>query len=238
MQLKGKTVLITGGGSGIGRATAVALNAQGCRVVILGRTASKLATVPEATGLVCDITDRTQVETAIAAIHEQFGPVDILINNAGIQYNGEAPSTDQRIDTEIAVNLSAPVKLFSRLYNDLARRPGTAVVNVTSLLAYAPRRDAALYSATKAAMASWTRALRLQMRQRELLVCDAIPPLVDTALAAETPGSKVPPEDVADAIVRALIRNDTTVTVGISRWMVPLAKRWPSLATALVNKAT
>lgn len=140
MQLKGKTVLITGGGSGIGRATAVALNAQGCRVVILGQTASKLATVPEATGLVCDITDRTQVQTAITAIHEQFGPVDILINNAGIQYNGEAPSTDQRIDTEIAVNLSAPVKLFSRLYNDLARRPGTAVVNVTSLLTYAPRR--------------------------------------------------------------------------------------------------
>ena len=170
MNIAASSVLVTGGASGIGLALARRFHAAGATVAICGRRADRLAqTAAELPGLitrVCDLS-RPEERRALAEWAVRGVPaLNVLVNNAGVQRyprlaegEGDWAATAE----EIAINFAAPVHLASLLAPHLARQTDPAIVNVTSGLAFAPSRPRAIYSATKAAMHSFTLSLRHQL---------------------------------------------------------------------------
>ena len=158
-ELRGKTILVTGGATGIGLALASRFVAAGSRVIICGRRESALrdaaAAVPGLVTRVCDLArekDRTNLVEWVVSAHPEL---DVLVNNAGIQRRIRLDEPEPWSETreELAINLEAPIQLALALLPHLKRRGG-AIVNVTSGLSFAPYVAAPVYSATKAALHS------------------------------------------------------------------------------------
>jgi uncharacterized oxidoreductase len=189
MNFASSTVLITGGASGIGLALAARFHAAGGTVLACGRREEKLreaaGRLPGLVTRVCDLA-RPADRRALAAWAVQEHPtLNVLVNNAGIQRypRVEAGEGDwEKVEEEIAVNLEAPVHLSMLLASHLRQRPEPAIVNVTSGLAFAPLARAAVYSATKAALHSFTLSMRHQLSQTPVKVIEIAPPAVDTDL--------------------------------------------------------
>lgn len=188
MDLSSRTVLVTGGGSGIGLALARRLRDAGSRVIVCGRRAERLREVEAADpGIgtrVCDLADeagrRSLVDWAVA----EYPELDVLVNNAGIQRRVDlaAENDASGIRAEIAINLEAPIHLSSLFLPHFRRRPSAAIVNVTSGLSFAPLARVPVYCATKAALHSFTLSLRKQLEGTGVEVVEIIPPAVDTDL--------------------------------------------------------
>ena len=189
MRTTGNTVLITGGSSGIGRGLAEAFHRLGNQVVIAGRRQAALDAVtashPGMRSVKVDIDSTPEVRAFATRIMAEFPDLDVLVNNAGIQHPEDltAPASDfSLMEATIATNLLAPMRLTSLLMPALLRRPGSVVMNVTSTLAFLPGAFVPTYSATKAALHSWTQSLRHQLRHAAVEVIELIPPYVQTAL--------------------------------------------------------
>ena len=234
MEIEGKVAVVTGAGSGIGRATARMLAAEGASVVIadidavggeetVGLIASERGT---AMFVRCDVTDARSIEACFAAAAEAYGGIDIVHNNAGT-VRGEPiwPAiTPETLERVIAINLVGPV-LGTRLAIDhLRRRGGGAIVNTASLAAQFPLDEDPVYSATKAGVAMFTRACTA-LAEEGIRVNAVLPGLVDTPLLLKAGDGVRPPEWVErsrpltgtlqpEAIAEAvldLIRDDTAV---------------------------
>ncbi|QJW93922.1 SDR family oxidoreductase [Frigoriglobus tundricola] len=197
MNPTGNTILITGGGSGIGRALAEAFHALGNRVVIAGRRRSTLAEVAAANpGMAyaeLDIDDPAAVRAFAARVTAEHPALNVLINNAGIMrpedlVSGRYDPADA--EAIVATNLLGPIRLTAALLPHLRAQPRSAVVNVTSGLAFVPLAATPTYSATKAAVHSYTVSLRHQLRGTTTEVIELIPPYVQTDL---TPGQASDP---------------------------------------------
>ncbi|HEY2794943.1 MAG TPA: SDR family NAD(P)-dependent oxidoreductase [Micromonosporaceae bacterium] len=184
MNLTGNTILITGGGTGIGRGLAEALQRLGNRVIIAGRNAETLAQVPNVDHVVLDVTDPDSIADVTAALLDRYPDLNVVISNAGIMsaVDLRAPLDDARLVATIATNLLGPVRLVSGLITHLRTRPGATIVMVTSMLGYAPLASCPIYSATKAALHSYTLSLRYQLRDSGISVLEIAPPYTRTAL--------------------------------------------------------
>jgi uncharacterized oxidoreductase len=188
MTFPSKCCFITGGGSGIGRGLAVALARQGTRVIIAGRRVEALGEVCKATPGVeaysLDITDRPALERAAKEVPEKFGTVDCLINNAGVQrmHDLTKPIPLDFCDLEIDTNLRSLMSCTAAFLPHLLTQPSARIVNVTSGLAYVPYAVMPVYSATKAALRSFTLSLRHQLRATSVRVIELSPPAVSTEL--------------------------------------------------------
>ena len=188
MSLTGKTVLITGGSSGIGVELARQLLARDNVVIVTGRDPDKLAaTARDLPGL---HTFRSDVSdpAAIAALHEsvlaQFPALDVLVNNAGIMRNLDL-NQERGLDDvtrEIEINLSGPVRMVQQFLPHLKTRPQAWIVNVSSGLAFVPLAISPVYCATKAAIHSFTQSLRAQLDGTRVGVVELAPPGVETPL--------------------------------------------------------
>jgi uncharacterized oxidoreductase len=185
--MTGNTVLITGGGSGIGRALAEMLHARGNRVIIAGRRQSALDEVAAANAgvetLVLDIGDAQAVAGFAADVTDRFPNLNVVIHNAGIMRaehvgDGDLPEAE----ATIATNLLGPIRLNSALLPLLRRQPEGTVMTVTSGLAFLPRADYPTYCATKAAIHSYTQSLRTQLEGTKIQVIELVPPFVQTEL--------------------------------------------------------
>lgn len=216
-------MLITGGASGIGFALARRFLEAGNSVVICGRRADKLEEARSRFGAlrtrVCDVTDPAhRIELTDWAFRE-YPELDVLVNNAGIQ-NRLALLDDPdwpQIHQEIATNLEAPIHLSILFAPRLAQRPRSAIVSVTSGLAFVPRAAVPVYCATKAAMRSFTLSLRHQLAGTSVEVIEIIPPAVDTDLGGvglHTWG--VPLDEFADSAFAQLREGKRDVTYGFS----------------------
>ncbi len=201
MKLEGKTILITGGTSGIGLELARQLLGRGNTVIVTGRDQDRLAAAATAlTGLHTFRSDVSEPE-AIAELHEavlsRFPALDTLINNAGIMRNLKLDEARDLGDVtrEIEINLSGPVRMVQQFLPHLRTRPGALIVNVSSGLAFVPFPVAPVYCATKAGLHSFTQSLRIQLRGTAVTVVELAPPGVETPLfrgefADETRGQK------------------------------------------------
>ncbi|HZZ34401.1 MAG TPA: SDR family NAD(P)-dependent oxidoreductase, partial [Caulobacteraceae bacterium] len=163
-----KVVLITGGASGIGAALASAFLAAGARVIICGRDEGRLAAARRAgvTALACDVTDETQLADLLAEVEQRFGRLDILVNNAGRMSHfdfRDAPLPAPPIAREIAVNLTAPIQLTNLALPLLRRAEPAAVVMIGSGYGWVPAAHAPVYSAAKAGLRAFAKALRFQL---------------------------------------------------------------------------
>lgn len=247
MDLTRQRVLITGGTRGIGRALARAFHAAGAKVAVSGRDPERLealrAEEPALRVHSCDLADPSQLVGFVARLHHDFGRPTMLVNNAGVQFTGLWRESDtqtvvDRIELETRVNLTGAMQLTALLLPDLLEAEEAAVVNVTSILAWAPKRSAPAYSATKAGLRSFGRALRYQLADTRVRVVEVVPPLVDTEMTAGRGKGKMTPEAVAAAVVAALAEGKKDeILVGRAKLFRLIQRLLPPLATRIAREA-
>ncbi|KUL95663.1 DltE [Bosea sp. WAO] len=188
MNITGNTILITGGGSGIGRALAEALHRAGNQVVIAGRREALLNEVTSANpgmeALLLDIQDKDDVAAFARQAVESFPALNGVIHNAGIMRSEAIAAGDFLATAEdtISTNLLGPIRLTSALLPHLLKQERAAILTVSSGLAFVPLATTPTYSATKAAIHSWSIALREQLKATSVEVIEIAPPYVQTEL--------------------------------------------------------
>ncbi|NJC33194.1 putative oxidoreductase [Sphingomonas jejuensis] len=208
MTPSGNTILITGGGSGIGRALAHRLHDAGNHIIIAGRRLDALHEAAEGRERIAvvelDIADPASIAALARRVVADHPALNILVNNAGVMRFEAVDAARDLGDAEemITTNLLGPIRLTDALVGHLSGQPNAAIVNVTSGLAFVPRTDAPTYSATKAAIHSYTVSLRHRLAGR-VEVVELAPPGVQTDL---TPGQASrdgyqPLDEFADEVI-------------------------------------
>lgn len=187
MQMTGNTVLVTGGGSGIGRGLAEALHRLGNTVVIAGRRREPLAEVAKANPgirvLSLDQGDPADIRRFATEVTDHYRDLNVLINNAGVQRFEDLTTTGPSVaELTVAINLLGPIRLTAALLPSLLKKPRAAILNVTSGLAFMPSAVTPTYCATKAALHSYTESLRFQLRGTAVQVIEIVPPHLQTGL--------------------------------------------------------
>jgi uncharacterized oxidoreductase len=189
MKITGNTILITGGGSGIGRGLAEALQAEGNHVIIAGRRKSVLDETTEANpgmkSLTLNIEDAASIREFAAQITTQYPALNMVIHNAGIMRIEKL--LEQQGDTSdaeaiVTTNLLGPIRLTAALLPHFLKQPSAAIMTVSSGLAFVPLAPTPTYCATKAAIHSYTESLRYQLKGTKVEVIELAPPYVQTEL--------------------------------------------------------
>ena len=216
MKTTGNTILITGGGSGIGRELALRFNALGNTVIVAGRRKDALeetiAGRNRMHAIALDVEDPDAITAFARRVVADHPALNVLINNAGIMRREDLTRTRDLRDAEqtIVANLLGPIRLTNALIDHLAGRPNAAIVNVSSGLAFVPLSGTPTYSATKAAIHSYTVSLREQLKGKVEII-ELAPPAVQTEL---TPGQStregyMPLRQFIDEVM-ALFRQEPT----------------------------
>ena len=192
MNTTDNTILITGGGSGIGRGLAEAFHALGNKVIIAGRRQKVLDEVTKAhpgmASIVLDLENAASIRAFAAEITTLHPKLNVLINNAGITKRENLKTQPEDLaDAEaiITTNLLGPIRLTAALLPHLLQQPKATILNVSSGLAMVPFPLSPTYSATKAAIHSYTQAMRVQLRDTAVQVIEIIPPYVQTELGGD-----------------------------------------------------
>jgi len=192
MKTTGNTILITGGGSGIGRALAEAFHALGNQVIISGRRANVLDEVTKANpgmaSFVMDATDAADISAFADKVVAAYPALNAVINNAGIMKNEAIPSAPDYLaiaEETIATNLLAPIRLTAALLPHFLKQKNPTVLTVSSGLAFVPMVATPTYSATKSAIHAYSVTLREQLKATPVEVIEIVPPYVQTALQGE-----------------------------------------------------
>lgn len=247
MHLQNHKVLITGGSMGVGLALARLLQ-KGNQVLICGRDAARLeaakSILPGVETLPCDITNDAELAHLLATAQARLGGLSILINNAAVQHSPrfgtDSPaSLCHFIDAEVSTNFAALAKLTALALPSLQRQTEAAIVNLGSGLAISPKSSSPVYCATKAAVHIFTRALRdqLEFHSPHVLVCEAMLPLVDTAMTAGRGRGKLSPIVAAQQILAGLERNQSQINVGKVKLLQFLWHLAPGFTTGLLRNS-
>ncbi|SFK12649.1 uncharacterized oxidoreductase [Sphingomonas sp. NFR04] len=224
MKTKGNTILITGGGSGIGAALAHRFHDAGNTVIVAGRRLDALEAACEGRAnmhaITLDVESAAGVEDFAARLLAAHPGLNVLVNNAGIMRYEALDAKRDLSDAEatITTNLLGPIRLTNALIDDLVAAPDAAIVNVTSGLAFVPLVIAATYNATKAAIHSYTVSLRTALAGR-VEVIELAPPAVQTEI---TPGQSQratyqPLDDFADEVMALFGQNPTPQEILVER---------------------
>lgn len=234
MELRGKLALVTGGSDGIGREIALRLQDAGADVIVTGRSAEKLqamaslgfGTIPG------DLSTPAGVDAVVNGVAGK--PLAVLVNNAGVgsDYELDKPETLDNAAHCIRTNLDAPIALCTRLLPTLRAQPQAAIVNVTSGLAIAPRAGGSIYCATKAGLRSYTQAIRHLLKDSNVRVIEALPPVVETNMTAARGGKKMSAHDCAAEIVGGIRNDKREVNAG----MVKILQLVNSISPALARR--
>lgn len=233
MKLQGKTILLTGGTDGIGLRLARQLRDKGAVLIVTGRTPARIEAA-RAEGfevIPADLAGPAGIEAVLAGLGERS--IDILVNNAGMGADHDfrvAPPVAEDDERTLWLNLHAPIRLIAALMPTLRARPEAMIVNVTSGLAIAPSAGAPVYCATKAALRSYTQALRAQLKGTGIHVLEALPPMVDTQMTAAMSGSKITPEECARQIASAMEQGRDEANVGMVKALRAVYSMSPALA--------
>jgi uncharacterized oxidoreductase len=226
MKTSGNTVLITGGATGIGFSLARAFLEIDNEVIICGRREDKLqeakAGFPGLQIKVCDVSKPEERKSLFDWVKTSFDNINILVNNAGIQKmidfrKGEEDLSNN--ESEIETNLVAPVHLSS-LFVPLFIQKDSAIVNISSSLAFKPLPHVPIYCATKAAIHAFSMALRQQLHETSIRVFEIVPPIVKTELYKGSRGNRqlpspgLSPSVLASIVLEAIRRDETEIVVG------------------------
>lgn len=239
MKLQQRTVLITGGTSGIGLALARQLLERGNTVIVTGRDQARLdatgRALPAAHLFNSDAGNPEAIKALGDAVLARFPALDTLVNNAGIMRNLKLaePSGAEDVTREITTNLCGPVRMVQQFLPHLLERPDALIVNVSSGLAFLPFPAAPIYCATKAAMHSYTQSLRIQLAGTGVTVVELAPPGTETPLfrrefAAEMKREKaMPPEDLARRAVAAIEAGKLEIRPGVANVLRTMSRIAP-----------
>ncbi|MBV1774966.1 SDR family NAD(P)-dependent oxidoreductase [Burkholderiaceae bacterium DAT-1] len=246
MKLAGRKVLVTGGTAGIGEALTTALLARGCKVIICGRQQDALDRAGATSGVFpmkCDLSSADEVITLATRIAAEHGDLSLIINNAGVQHEFDIMSTAaDRVqfiaELETRVNFLAPVLINKLLIDVLATQESAAIVNVTTPLALSPKKSSPLYCASKAALRSYTKALRYQLAAScpGIRVVEVQPPLVDTAMTRGRGQGKISPHAAAAELLERLEAGQHDIYIGKARWMKHIHRWLPGVAESITKR--
>lgn len=231
--LQGKSALVTGAASGIGKAIALALAHEGVDLYLLDVDEAGLSRVVsetrrlgvESAGRYCDVSQLSQIQSSVAHILDRWGGVDILVNNAGITYYGQTDQMESaQCDKLLSINLNAPIHFTRELLPTLLARPEAHVLNVASFFGLIGTRKTALYTSSKFGLVGFSESLRAEYGRRGLGVTALCPGFVDTGLfdaahlGSDQSKHKQPPrwmlttpEKIAQRAVKAIYRNQAVV---------------------------
>lgn len=227
MQIENNTVLITGGATGIGFSLAEEFVKAGNEVIVCGRREEKLKEakekLPQIHTKMCDLSRDEGRKLLYEWVSSNFKNINILVNNAGIQRMVDFKKGTEELfagEDEIEINLKAYVHLSAYFIPILSRKQEAAIVNISSGLGFIPLAIMPVYSATKAAIHSFTLSLRHQLRNTPIKVFEVIPPTVDTELdkgARSRRGQEdrgIRPEEVAKATITGLEKDEYEIAIG------------------------
>lgn len=236
------TILITGGSSGIGFALAKRFLELKNKVIITGRNEEKLqhlkAKFPEIITFAGDLTDKSSLDELVLLIGQQHSDLNILINNAAVQYNynfTNEPERTYKIEYEVSANITAPIKLTALLLPLLLKNKNSAVVNVSSGLFIAPKKSASVYCATKSAIHSFSKTLRYQLEDTDAKVFEIIPALIDTPMTAGRGKSKITPEQLTDEFLRNFKADKFESYIGRTKLLKLINRLSPRLADKIMK---
>jgi uncharacterized oxidoreductase len=198
MRMRGNTLFITGGGSGIGQGLAEAFHKLGNQVIISGRREDALKRICDANQgmryFVLDVTDLQSIRSVAAKIMDAFPKLNCVFNNAGVQkyvdFSGAKPVDDAALIAELNTNVLGLMRVSAEFIPHLRKQDHAVLLNVSSGLAFVPIARFPVYCATKAAVHSFTISLREQLKDSRIKVLELIPPYVATELGG--PSKTVP----------------------------------------------
>lgn len=221
MKMSGNTILITGGGSGIGRGLAEAFHALGNQVIIAGRRQESLDEVttanPGMKSYQLDVTSPVGIAALAKKVTDEVAGLNVVIHNSGIMRPEDY--TADRVDPQtaeatIATNLLGPIRLTAALLPHLKTQAASTIMTVSSGLAFTPLALTPSYCATKAAIHSWSISLRHQLRDTSVEVLELAPPYVQTELMGPHQANDPP----RDAPGRLYFGSDATYRGGTYAW--------------------
>ncbi|ALL06901.1 short-chain dehydrogenase [Pedobacter sp. PACM 27299] len=230
MKTTGNTVFISGGSAGIGLAIAKKLSAAGNKVIINGRNEERLQNaltqLDNALAIQGDLSVEAERVRIAKQLKENHPDLNIIINNAGAAFAyllSETTNAHEKAAIEMNTNFFSVIHFTELLLPHLLQKTAAAVVNVSSIAVFGSHKMLPTYSATKAALHSYTVALRnTYEEEKNVQVYEVYPPLVNTEFSAEIGGANgIPPEEVAEELLIALEKNQFDVPVGNSKQFFP-----------------
>lgn len=243
--LKGKTILITGGGSGIGAALAQLLS-ENNKVVICGRTEDKLKKVASASNsisyYVADISVISEVDNLFNRIAGDKIRLDVIFNNAGVVERWDLTKTilsSQQIFEKINTNLSGPIAATQLFISQADRRVENFIVNVTSEIAFFPVPILPLYATSKAALSIFTKSLRQQLKGTNFKVIEILPPAIDTAMPKQlgNKGKLLNANIFASGIIECIDKGKTEYAPGDNVAILKLFNKFlPNIGLKLIDR--
>jgi len=246
MKTTQNTVLVTGGSAGIGFEIAKLLTEKGNHVIIVGRNEERLqqaaAQLTNVTAIAADISNNADVKRLVSTLKKDFPALNIIINNAGralaYKLGVNVPILENAVD-EIQTNYLSVINLTEQLLPLLQQQPEAAIVNVTSVLALVPAWSVPTYSASKAALHSFSQALRYTLaKTTNIKVFELMPPLVNTDFSKGIGGENgISPLAVAERFVTGLENDEYEIHVGATADVYKLFLSSPSSALVAVNQS-
>jgi uncharacterized oxidoreductase len=249
MELKNRTILITGGSSGIGLELVKQLIAQGAAgIIITGRDGEKLEQIkriyPQIHIFQSDVSNLQAISKLADQITRQFPQLDIIINNAGIMRNidlldGDTDSND--ITSEIDINLSGTIRMVQLFLPHLLNQPSAAIVNVSSGLAFIPFPASPVYSASKAGLHAYTRVLRLQLKTTNVKVFELAPPSTETPLQSAFAGlvdssQNMAVEKMVNIAIKGILNDKLEIKPGLSKVLKIMSRLAPEAFLNFLDK--
>ena len=242
MKLTANTILITGGSSGIGYELTKQFYQLGNKLIITGRNEDRLNKVklefPEIHVFRGDISKPTDLDSILLYLEQEHKDLNVIINNAGIQYNYEFMDTQDiihKINYEVQVNLIGPMKLIALCLPLLERQNHSAIVNISSGLGLVPKRSAPVYCGTKAGLHIFTKALRYQLEASNIKVFEVIPPLVDTPMTKGRGKNKMTSAQLVSEFLKAVEKDRYEVNIGKVKILRMLNRIAPKLAENILK---
>ncbi|WP_259070570.1 SDR family oxidoreductase [Mucilaginibacter sp. X4EP1] len=246
MNIVNKTVLITGGGSGIGFEIAKLLSQKGNKVIITGRSEERLqkaaAKLHNVVAIATDINSPDAVNNLVTRVNNEFGSLDILINNAGQAYYFKLDDSNinaaEKAAHEMQTNYISVINLTEKFLPLLKVSKEGAIVNVTSIVAFVPGINIPTYAASKAALHSYSQALRYTLaKSTNIKVFELMPPLVNTEFSAGIGGENgIPPQEVADDLIKGFEKGEYEIHVGNTANIYKLFLSSPQEALNALNQ--
>jgi uncharacterized oxidoreductase len=244
MNITNKTILVTGGGSGIGLEITRLLSQKGNKVIITGRTEAKLqeaaAQLENVSFITADINNEADVNNLVSRVGTEYGALDILVNNAAHAHFyklGEGVNAHDKAADEMQTNYLSVIRLTEKFLPLLLASHGAAIVNVTSIVAFVPGIKLPTYAASKAALHSYSQILRYTLsKSTGIKVFELMPPLVDTGFSVDIGGANgIPPAEVAAELMKAFENDEYEIHVGGTADLYKLFLASPQEALNMLN---
>lgn len=247
MILQGKTVLITGGSTGIGLEAAKQFLANGAKVIITGRDKKKLdqakKAYPAVTAIQSDVASKEDASSLLEKV-QALGGIDILYNNAGVistPSNLGKPDDRhyERAAYEMNINYLGVIRLNNTFMEMLNSREEAAIITTSSILSYVPANLVPTYAASKVAVRFYTQSLRDHLRiiNSKIKVFELLPPLVATDMAEGLDAKTMTPQQLVSELIAGLKKDQRTIRVGTTKLLYIISRLSPKLASKLINPA-